>query len=87
MNKRRPRALSVLRNWLVGDEAQHHRIGSYKPVITGLAKARLDEKQDLVTLRRPADKDLLSCFLQEHWIFKASSRPVHCVRGVLITYQ
>ena len=42
------------------------------PILAGLAGTRLDEcnYQDLVAVRRPAEKDLLSQFLQDHWMFK-----------------
>lgn len=44
-------------------------------ILSGLAEQRLEERnrQDLVAVRRPAEKDLLSRFLQDHWMFKTTS--------------
>jgi hypothetical protein len=43
-------------------------------MLAGAAEERLDERnhRDLVAVRPPADKDLLSRFLQDHWMFKVS---------------
>ena len=43
-----------------------------RPILAALAEKRLDENkhQDLVAIRQAAEKDLLSRFLQEHWMFK-----------------
>ena len=40
-------------------------------LLAGLAAKRLDQenRKDLVALRQPADKDMLSIFLQNHWMF------------------
>ncbi len=43
-----------------------------RPLLGGLAAQKLDEghHKDLVGIRQQADKDLLSRFLQDHWVFK-----------------
>ncbi|KAK1754761.1 hypothetical protein QBC47DRAFT_384869 [Echria macrotheca] len=45
-----------------------------QPLLAGLASERHDKKnrQDLMAVRRPVDKDPLSHFLQNHWVFKAT---------------
>ncbi|KAI1650134.1 uncharacterized protein F4817DRAFT_356862 [Daldinia loculata] len=52
---------------------------SRRPILAGLSEKRLSEHnhRDLAALRRTPDKDLLSRFLQDHWMFK------HC-RGSLL---
>ena len=70
MDKPRSRALSVLHNWFQGDSAHSHNVHKLRPVLSGLAESRLDESRDLVALRRPTDKDILTRFLQDHWMFK-----------------
>lgn len=54
-----------------------------RAILAGAAEERLDERnhRDLVAVRGPADKDLLSRFLQDHWIFKVATAPL----GALIT--
>ncbi|KAH6848244.1 hypothetical protein B0I37DRAFT_159582 [Chaetomium sp. MPI-CAGE-AT-0009] len=56
----------------VRDEFGHTK--RRRPLFAGLAECRLGEgnRRDLVAVRRPADKDLLSRFLQDHWIFKTT---------------
>ena len=46
-----------------------------RAMLAGAAEDRLDERnhRDLVAVRGPAEKDLLSRFLQDHWIFKVST--------------
>lgn len=43
-----------------------------QPLIMGLSDERLGDKnrRDLAALRRPPESDLLSRFLQDHWMFK-----------------
>ena len=43
-----------------------------RAMLAGAAEDRLDEgnHRDLVAVRGPTDKDLLSRFLQDHWMFK-----------------
>lgn len=47
-------------------------IKKLRPILGGLSEKRLSEENhgDLVEIRRQADKDMLSRFLQDHWIFK-----------------
>ena len=53
---------------------EHDGLGNKKrrAMLAGIAEGRLDERnhRDLVAVRRPADKDLFSRFLQDHWMFK-----------------
>ncbi|KAK1756527.1 hypothetical protein QBC47DRAFT_321849 [Echria macrotheca] len=46
-------------------------------LLAGLSEARLSQPQphtnDLLTIRRPVEKDPLSRFLQDHWFFGATS--------------
>ncbi|KAK4188183.1 hypothetical protein QBC35DRAFT_550175 [Podospora australis] len=44
----------------------------HRSLLAGLANRRLDDSNDLVAVRPPADKDLLSRFLQNHWMFKTT---------------
>ncbi|KAK0714066.1 hypothetical protein B0T26DRAFT_384377 [Lasiosphaeria miniovina] len=48
-----------------------------RPILAGLAESRLANysSRDLVAVRRPAEKDLLSRFLQDHWMFKVILPP------------
>ncbi|KAK3293541.1 uncharacterized protein B0H64DRAFT_465913 [Chaetomium fimeti] len=67
------RAFDVAHNQFyedINDEFGHTK--RQRPLLAGLAECRLEEgnRRDLVAVRRPADKDLLSRFLQDHWIFK-----------------
>ena len=43
-----------------------------RAMLAGVAEERLNERnhRDLIALRRPADKDPFSRFLQDHWMFK-----------------
>ena len=60
--------LSAFRNWFTGgiQKVDGQKID---PVLGGRAKGMLDDTRDLAALRTPADKDLLSRFLQNHWPF------------------
>jgi hypothetical protein len=40
------------------------------PIISGRAKRFLSEEVDLVSVRPPADEDILSRLLQDHWSFQ-----------------
>ncbi|KAK4454923.1 hypothetical protein QBC34DRAFT_103664 [Podospora aff. communis PSN243] len=44
-------------------------------LLSGLSEQRLDEdnRRDLVAVRKPAEKDVLSRFLQDHWFLKTTS--------------
>ncbi|KAI1391503.1 uncharacterized protein F4822DRAFT_427350 [Hypoxylon trugodes] len=58
--------------------------GDRQPMLAGFAEKRLDEcnHQELVAVRRQADKDPLSLFLQDHWMFKTTSVTEHteCIK-------
>ncbi|KAH6622734.1 hypothetical protein F5144DRAFT_496076 [Chaetomium tenue] len=58
----------------INDECGHTK--RRRPLLAGLSESRLSEskRHDLVAVRRPADKDLLSRFLQDHWVFKEHSK-------------
>jgi hypothetical protein len=45
------------------------------PLIIGRAKYMLDDSKDLVALHPPADTDLLSRLLRDHWPFGATDYP------------
>ena len=72
LGRPRKRALEVVRG--LSSDDLYDALGRPKsiPLLAGLAGTRLDEEndRDLVAMRRPAEKDLLSRFLQDHWIFK-----------------
>jgi hypothetical protein len=76
MDKPRNRALDVLRHFFLGETSPSSKIGRRRPVLGGRAGRRLDDKQDLMTLRRPTDQDMLSRVLQDHWIFRVSAQGV-----------
>jgi hypothetical protein len=40
------------------------------PLISGRAKAFLEDKSDLLALTKPLEEDYLSRFLQDHWVFR-----------------
>lgn len=54
----------------VNDECGH--IKRRRPLLAGLSEFRLGggNRRDLVAVRRLAEKDILSRFLQDHWMFK-----------------
>ncbi|GJN74708.1 hypothetical protein PLICBS_008801 [Purpureocillium lilacinum] len=69
------RALNVARGQAYqSDDDEPGRGKRRRPVLGGLAASRLDEsnRRDLIAVRRLADKDLLSRFLQDHWMFKTT---------------
>jgi len=75
------RALNVARCQAYQSEDDEPGRGKRRrPVLGGLAASRLDEsnRRDLIAVRRLADKDLLSRFLQDHWMFK--------VRGPIVAF-
>jgi hypothetical protein len=59
-----------------------------KPLLAGLAERRLSEgnRRDLVAVRRPADKDLLSRFLQDHWMFKVCPSEIPITSRCKVVY-
>ncbi|KAH7080210.1 hypothetical protein BKA63DRAFT_238185 [Paraphoma chrysanthemicola] len=68
---RRPdvRPLSAFRDYLHGKAIVYKQTVAM-PLISGRAKAFLDDDKDLVTLARPIEEDYLSQFLQNHWLFR-----------------
>lgn len=40
------------------------------PIISGRAKDFLRDREDLVALKKPAEEDVLSRLLQDHWVFQ-----------------
>ncbi|KAF2436286.1 hypothetical protein EJ08DRAFT_655959 [Tothia fuscella] len=66
LDKPRNRALSSYRYWFDGGNKNGIALN---PILEGRAKAMLDSKEDLAALRSPADKDPLSRFIQDYWIF------------------
>ena len=63
------RVYTTLRNWFDGT-AGARGPRSANPILSGEARNMLENRQDLVALRPPADKDILSSFLQDHWPFQ-----------------
>ncbi|KAL2841268.1 hypothetical protein BJY01DRAFT_236438 [Aspergillus pseudoustus] len=64
-NLRRPRnrVFAAFQEWFSGGSQ------GKAPILNGRAATLLDDRQDLVALRTPADEDVLSKFLQDHWPF------------------
>ncbi|KAL2808849.1 hypothetical protein BJX63DRAFT_407710 [Aspergillus granulosus] len=64
-NLRRPRTrvFKALQNWFSGGSQ------GKSAILNGRAATLLDDPQDLVALRTPADEDVLSRSLQDHWPF------------------
>ena len=56
------RALSAFRAFFNGQKNS-----TSEPMLSGGAKHMLEDEHDLVALKVPAEKDLLSQFLQNHW--------------------
>lgn len=48
-------------------------------ILNGRAMTLLDDPQDLIALRTPVGKDVLSKMLQDHWPFPASVSTDHIV--------
>ncbi|CAI7640578.1 unnamed protein product [Penicillium palitans] len=63
------RVLSTYRQYIEGNAWKSPYIPSV-PIISGRARDMLREADDLVALRRPADEDMLSKLLQDHWAFQ-----------------
>ncbi|RYP51147.1 hypothetical protein DL768_003494 [Monosporascus sp. mg162] len=66
------RVLSTFRDYFEGNAWKGPSLQSM-PIISGRAKDMLKEADDLVALRKPADEDLLSRLLQDHWVFQKPS--------------
>jgi len=67
------RALEVVRDQ--SHDYAYDSLGNKKRLrsaIAGISEGRLDEqnRRDLAAIRPPAEKDLLSRLLQDHWMFK-----------------
>ncbi|KAF1849761.1 uncharacterized protein K460DRAFT_399873 [Cucurbitaria berberidis CBS 394.84] len=69
MNRPRERPLSAFREFVDGS-AFKDEDGSPMPIISGRAKAFLNNPDDLVALTKPEEDDYLSRFLQDHWLFR-----------------
>ncbi|KAH7375417.1 hypothetical protein B0T11DRAFT_270323 [Plectosphaerella cucumerina] len=69
----RQRPLNVARSQMFNNVYDPHgnKVRS-EPLIMGDAAKRLDDenRRDLAAVRRPPESDLLSRFLQDHWMFK-----------------
>lgn len=63
------RVLTAFRHYVDGNTFTDESIQPL-PIISGRAKTFLGNKSDLVSLRKAADEDLLSRFLQDHWAFQ-----------------
>jgi hypothetical protein len=63
------RVLSAFRSYLKGTG---HKIPGFDaiPIMGGKAQNMLDNADDLVALRKPADNGFLSRFLRDYWIFQ-----------------
>ncbi|KAH7013423.1 hypothetical protein EDB80DRAFT_371775 [Ilyonectria destructans] len=70
----RKRALEVVYSQSYECVDDHTGNKRHRSILAGLAEKRLDKcnHRDLIAIRRPADKDLLSRFLQDYWIFKTT---------------
>ncbi|KAJ5965584.1 hypothetical protein N7481_012298 [Penicillium waksmanii] len=64
------RVLSTYRDYIEGNAWKGTYLPSI-PIISGRAKDMLEEADDLVALRKPADEDMISKFLQDHWAFQS----------------
>ncbi|KAH7395134.1 hypothetical protein DE146DRAFT_697131 [Phaeosphaeria sp. MPI-PUGE-AT-0046c] len=63
------RPLSAFRDFLRGAAYSSKPAGAL-PLISGRAKAFLDDSADLLTLTKATEEDYLSRFLQDHWLFR-----------------
>lgn len=72
MDKPRSRVLRALGRIFYDDDPRHRSPEKGRPMLGGLSAKRLDDKQDLVAVRNPTEKDILSRFLQDNWIFEVS---------------
>ncbi|ORX92926.1 hypothetical protein BCR34DRAFT_608683 [Clohesyomyces aquaticus] len=59
------RVLSAMRDYIAGNAFE-----GGLPLIYGRAENFLDDKSDLLAMRKAPEEDLLSRFLQDHWIFQ-----------------
>jgi hypothetical protein len=63
------RPLVAFRDFLDGTAFASKNAGAM-PLISGRAKAFLDDESDLLALTKPLEEDYLSRFLQDHWVFR-----------------
>lgn len=81
LEKPKKRAVEVSRHLSQVDDV-HDNTGTKRRqhALSGLAGQRLDDRnpRDLVAVRKPAEQDLLSRFLQEHWMFKTTGAGYDC---------
>ncbi|KAJ5286835.1 hypothetical protein N7478_002521 [Penicillium angulare] len=63
------RVLSTYRDYIEGNAWKSAYLPSV-PIISGNAKDMLKEADDLVSLKKVDDEDILSKFLQDHWVFQ-----------------
>lgn len=71
--------LSIYRHYLNGNSWKGPYIPSVR-LISGKAKGMLNEADDLVSLKRRTDEDLLTKLLQDHWAFqiRKARDPLDC---------
>ncbi|KAH3911329.1 hypothetical protein HBH56_133430 [Parastagonospora nodorum] len=72
MRKPDKRPIAAFRNFLNG-ASPSNKAASAMPLISGRAKAFLEDEADLLTLTKPMEEDYLSRFLQDHWLFRKRS--------------
>jgi hypothetical protein len=74
MRKPDDRPVAAFRDFLSGAAcSSKHRPAM--PLISGRAKAFLDDDVDLIALIEPTEEDYLSRFLQNHWLFRKRKTP------------
>lgn len=72
MDKPRNRAFRAVSNFFHGVSSKAYLFEKQRPVLAGRSAGRLDDKQDLIAVRRPSEQDMVSRFLQDNWMFKVS---------------
>lgn len=67
-------------NEFIGGKLLSNKLQTHIPLLSGRAKNFLEDRADLVALRRLPEGDYLSRFLQSHWIFgrHKKSDPFDC---------
>jgi hypothetical protein len=63
------RPLLAFRDFINGPKLPGEPVGAMC-LIGGRAESFLDDSSDLLTLIRPPEEDLLSRFLEDHWVFR-----------------
>lgn len=74
MRKPNKRPVNAFRDFLRGS-AFLSKSENAMPLISGRAKAFLDDENDLVALNKLDEEDYLSRFLQDHWFFRKRRTP------------